>query len=488
MLLKDLSFRRLFACNLYKNLRLGLAELSLTADFVHTDRGDPYPLLEKAEGTSETVAAGAYTVNGRVMRLFAAYFPFAVCECRLRRLDGRAGFAFVREEGRVTAAFSTAPDGTLRVTFDDGKTAKTLETGEPFEKDLPLQIACRAEAFDVYCGALLRYAGSFSSPVFADGRAEKVFTGAKIAFFADGNVTTSKVSAFLDCGIAQADVRPVCYENGEVIAENGKITLTASLRLQAGTYQGVLAWTPGTSDFALVGAIFFDAGDGVWQNDVATSLKFDRRHGRWLLWTCVFSHGHVLAHASFDGDVRYGVNVVGVTPLPAMRGTDDDTVLCGKPDDEDPDFLFDEKSGKWLLSVCRMTQRDGQKRYRYHLFTSDDPFEGYTFLAASATGDETGGSLISFGGALQFACGSDYDRRSVYRLYTLPDMAQPSPIRCDLPDGGFRGWGTLIPVRKGARTHVYHVTFDRMRASDWNWSYGNLYVFEAILPPESPKF
>jgi hypothetical protein len=48
------------------------------------------------------------------------------------------------------------------------------------------------------------------------------------------------------------------------------------------------------------------------------------------------------------------------------------------------------------------------------------------------------------------------------------------------PDGGFRGWGTLMPIRQGSRTRYYWLTFDRRLGSDFNWSYGNLYCFEAF--------
>ena len=48
----------------------------------------------------------------------------------------------------------------------------------------------------------------------------------------------------------------------------------------------------------------------------------------------------------------------------------------------------------------------------------------------------------------------------------------------NFPDGGFRGWGTVIPVKQGTRTRYYWLTFDRHRGSDYNWSYGNLYCFE----------
>ena len=33
---------------------------------------------------------------------------------------------------------------------------------------------------------------------------------------------------------------------------------------------------------------------------------------RWKIWMCSFSHGHILGHAQFKHDVRFGVNVLDV--------------------------------------------------------------------------------------------------------------------------------------------------------------------------------
>ena len=47
------------------------------------------------------------------------------------------------------------------------------------------------------------------------------------------------------------------------------------------------------------------------------------------------------------------------------------------------------------------------------------------------------------------------------------------------PDGGFRGWGTVVPIKLGSRNRYFWLTFDRHNGSNYNWSYGNLYCFEA---------
>jgi hypothetical protein len=66
-------------------------------------------------------------------------------------------------------------------------------------------------------------------------------------------------------------------------------------------------------------------------------------------------------------------------------------------------------------------------------------------------------------------------------VYDLHDLSKVDYIRCDFDDGGFRGWGTVIPVPCGNRTKYMWMTFDRHGGSSYNWSYGNIYVYESDL-------
>lgn len=275
-------------------------------------------------------------------------------------------------------------------------------------------------------------------------------------------------------------MRPIRYENGEILQEGGKVFLTMSVRMQAQAYQGVFSWVPGTCEFALVGALFYDAGDGCWGNDVAASILYHRGEKKWYVWLCSFCRGHVLAHGVAQGDVRFGVNVIDIELMQKMpEGTPDECFL-GKPGDEDPDFVYDEKSGRWLMTVCRLLGWDKERPYRYFLFSSDQPFTGYTFVARSESGSETGGSIVPTDEGYAFVCGSSFDRRAEYHDYLLPDLYNYGLLRCDYDDGGFRGWGTLMPVWCGSRRRVFWLTFDRNCGSSFNWSYGNIYCFEAV--------
>ena len=83
-------------------------------------------------------------------------------------------------------------------------------------------------------------------------------------------------------------------------------------------------------------------------------------------------------------------------------------------------------------------------------------------------------------GKFYFACGNNFHAISDYRVYEWGKFDSFTNLKCDYPDGGFRGWATIMPIRYGSRMKYYWLTFDRMLMSNINnWSYGNLYCFEA---------
>jgi len=148
--------------------------------------------------------------------------------------------------------------------------------------------------------------------------------------------------------------------------------------------------------------------------------------------------------------------------------------FAGFEGDEDPDFFFDAERKKWLMAICRLDP--SSRKYRYVFFESDDAFEGYTCIGMGQPGEETGGSFVKIDGELHFVCGNSFSAASDYRIYRKDGMHK---AHFDFPDGGFRGWGTVIPVRQGSRMRYYWLTFDRHNGSGYNWSYGNFYCFEA---------
>ena len=472
---KNIEFKRLFALNFYKNRKLNIGEMSLGKDFVTGPNGDPYPLLFKTEDCREEICRHTYTVHtGGAKRYLCRFFPYASYEIAADVSHGLAGLCFSLPK-------------TDAVTISLSADALTLSCGERTERhplpewknaDAAMTVSCRPGAFDVYFEnrGHLEHACTFPVPSFADSHRYDLFREGKVAICLANGATLYKASAFIDSGISIADPRTVRYENGEPMYENGKIYLTASIRLQSGSMQGVFSWVPGTAEFELVGVIYYDSGDGKWCRDVAASILYHREKKRWYLWVCSFAHDHILGHAEFEGDPRFGINVIDIALMEKAKAGECFTDFVGFEGDEDPDFFWDAEIQKWRMAICRVNPET--KRYRYVFFESDDPFSGYRYVGQGLEGAETGGSFVKMDGELYFLCGNDFKAVSDYRIYSKDGMVN---AKFDLPDGGFRGWGTLIPVRMGSRTRLYWITFDRHRGSDYPWSYGNLHCFEAMI-------
>lgn len=483
MKLTDMTFHRRFSLNFYKNLKLKLGEMSFTKDFVNTTRGDLYPILDKSGVYTEKIAGNRYRFTsageGWITRLLGQFFPYATYEMTLDSLDGDAGFTFILPENRTCSIGFTAHGASLEAYFRWNGEEERVPADGSFRSGIRLVVTVRRNAFDLYYdnGQALAYIRSFVCEGMEDAAYRRVFIASSAAVSVAGSAVLSAVSFYMDCGISQADIRPIRYENGEVMIENGKIYLTMSIRMQAECYQGVFSWVPGTAQFELTGALFYDAGDDLWGNDVAASILYHRGEGLWYIWVCSFCRGHILGHAAAKGDVRFGVNVLDITLMEKLPEGMPDTEFLGKRGDEDPDFFYDAASGLWRMSLCRVSSGTGE--YSYFFFESDKPFEGYRCVGHTGSGAETGGSFVKADGELYFVCGNSFDKRADYRVYQWGTFDTFGSLHCDYDDGGFRGWGTVIPCPVGSRTRYFWLTFDRHGGSDYGWSYGNLYCFEA---------
>ena len=464
MRIYEKTFHRLFAQTMYKTLRLPMGQMTFTKDFVHDTRGDLYPVLEKDPSCREVLEQGCYRAEGNVTRLLGQFFPYATYEVVFSELTGVVGFRF-----QIASAQA-------ELIYDGGQ----LRLGEErFTPDVPLDtlmVSCRPGAFDVYTrtGENARFLYTFLCTAFAEAHDQREFGAGWAALTVKGSVKIRKAEFYVDCGISQADIRPIRYEDGRVMLQQGKLYFTASIRMQEQMFQGVFSWVPGTAEIALTGVIFYDVGDGKWCGDVAASVLYHREKEMWYLWVCSFNHGHVLAHSAFSGDPRFGVNVIDITLM--EKGAEDAPItdFTAKVNDEDPDFYYDREAGLWRMAICRIDP--AVRGYRYMFFESEEPFSGYRYIGCGQDGAETGGSFVHLPGETVFCCGNDFHKVSDYRIYTEHGLYKG---KFDFPDGGFRGWGTLIPVPVGSRTRYFWLTFDRHNGSNYNWSYGNFYCFEA---------
>lgn len=473
--MKDLlntEFKRVFSFSPYKSMRLPLAQMSFCKDFVNDRRGDLYPIMQKSEDCAEAVLQNRYILQGgSIQRLVCRFFPYATYELKANVKRGAVGLSFLMPHCEA----SVTVDGT-KALYACGEAYEELALPSFVGSELTVIVSCRPGAFDLYFeqNGKPEYLGSFNEDKCKDSDLYAVFSDSKVALIASGEVTVVSLCSYVDNGISIADMRPIRYENGEVMTEGGKVYLTVSLRLQAGCLQGVISWVPGTMEMELCGALFYDSGDGKWCGDVAASILYHREEKQWYLWVCSFAHDHVLGHACFEGDPRFGVNVIDLTLMPKAAEGADMTEFVGFSGDEDPDFFYDKERGKWMMAVCRLDPTI--KQYKYVFFESDSPFENYRCIGKGIDGGETGGSFVKVNGELFFLCGNDFHKRANYRIYHKSGMTEAN---FDYDDGGFRGWGTLMPVKMGSRTRCFWMTFDRHNASAYNWSYGNVYCFEA---------
>jgi len=536
----EMKFRRRFSINPYKTLRMKLGEMSCYKDWVNDRRGDPYPVIvtTEREGAAifETLPGARYRAENRTdrplmkARLLGQHFPYATYEIALDELpeDGRSGLGVqIFASGEEESDYSPADEpclgflaanfgGRMRIirTLMVGGAAQdeeVIESDIGYEPGMSLIVTSRGLFFDVYLkkGNLPAYICTFEVQEMKHILRYNTFTRSTAALLVSlqpGASAQGAAEFFLEGGVSHADMKCMHYENGMPIMKDGKLFMTMSVRLQAGGFQMVVSWNPSTAEMKMEGAFFFDLGDGAWCADIASTVVYNRKTDEWYVWACAFSHGHILCHAVSYADLRYGIHVLDAERMPIeylekTEGEDslaltsggslngrpcvsDDTLFFGKFGDEDPDLVYDEKRGKWLLIFCRNTQDGDDNPYRYYLFESDDPFTGFTFVDRTREGSNTGGSIIRVGGEQYLLCGSGFNQRARYQLHPLSDLSRCTLMKFDYDDGGFRGWGQLIPVPCGRRTRYVWMTFDRHNGSSYNWSYGNIHVFEADLMNE----
>ena len=490
MKLYDLEFKRIFSTSNRRKYRIPAGGMSFLNEIIGDKRSDLYPVLNSEGEINESVSGGVYTassdVGGSVARLIGSFFPYYTYSISIESInEAKVGIRIDHPIHRLTASFS---ESSASVEFM-GRTILSKECD--VRAGDTVSVTLRAGGVSLY---RLRDGKEMLIDDFCDNAndsaikdlsenglyallSEKIYKEAHAALEVDlsanSELKLSDVSVYLSGGIGQADIRPMKYENGEVITEGGRVFLTASERLETGAYQSILSWLPTTSDIRMEGALFFDLGDGVASNDVATTAIFDREAKEWYIWFCAFSHGHALARAKTRADIRRGISIIDATPLPKLP--EDDKINLGAVfGDEDPDLI--KVGNEWHLAVCRC-ESDG---YHYYRFTSSDPLDNFTLADRTPGKEKTGGSFVSFEGEIYFVCGSDFKRRAVYEVYELNDFSSPHPLKHDFDDGGFRGWGSVFGLDIGTRRRYFHLTFDRFLTSKkWNWSYGNIYAFEA---------
>ena len=463
---------------MYKNMQILIGEMNFLKDFVNDTRGDLYPLVKKDEGCHESVGGNRYSVEGgNAERVFCQFFPFATYEMVAEEVCGEVGFVFRMPRAAASVTVAARGNG-ITLNYKCGEHTESIAMPDTFSENSPWLVTCRPGFFDVYYiqngGAV--YFHTFDEPQFAESNRYSDFKDSYVSVAACGNVSIAKVTSAIDNGVSIADFRAIKYADGTPIHENGKVYFTASIRTHAGNYQSIFSWVPGTMQLEMTGILFFDHGDGFWRGYIASTLVYHREKKLWYVWVSSFEHDHILAYGSFVGDPRFGIGVADVKLMDRATEKNSMTDFVGYFRDEDPDLIYDTENDRWLLAICRIDPEI--KRYRYVFYESNDPFVGFRCIGCGVQEEssETGGSFVKVNGEIHFVCGNTFDRRSEYRIYNKDGMKL---AKFRYPDGGFRGWGCVIPVTLGSRTRYFWLTFDRHNGSSYNWSYGNVYCFEA---------
>ncbi len=468
-------FKRKFSMPMFKNLYIKLGEMSFSKDFIKAvEVADLYPIIEKSSDCDEFIKENLYHLkNGTVERWFCEFFPHASYEIFADIIDGKAGLSFKLPDAKAEVLFDEN-----NLYFTCGETTDISALPEYINGDVDMVVTCEPSYFNIYfrINGELEHFKSYCIAEFADSHNYKLFSNGYAGIKAEGDIIIRKASAYLDNGVSQADMRPIRYENGDIMVESGKIYMTISARQHMGGYQAIYSWVPGTAEIEMCGAIFFDCGDNRWCGDIASSILFNRKTHQWYIWYASFSHGHILGHSVVENDVRFGINVIDSKLMDKAQENSDRREFLGFPSDEDPDFFYDEKTDKWYMAICRHDPEIS--RYKYHFFESDKPFEDYKFIGKGVDGSETGGSFVRINNERHFVCGNGFKVTSNYRIYSK-DGVQDAVF--DYPDGGYRGWGTLMPIKSGSRTRYFWWTFDRQKGGDGTWTYGNIYCFEADI-------
>ena len=87
----------------------------------------------------------------------------------------------------------------------------------------------------------------------------------------------SRAEQYLTCGTGQADPKVLHYENGEPIAKDDTIWIAMTTRGYdpiPASHQGLYRYNIKTHEWALVGDMTFDQGDGVLRGWHATDIFY----------------------------------------------------------------------------------------------------------------------------------------------------------------------------------------------------------------------
>jgi hypothetical protein len=289
----------------------------------------------------------------------------------------------------------------------------------------------------------------------------------------DGQVTVNRVEMALTTGVGLADIRPITYENGDPLLDQGRLWYTMTIRGRDLPHhiQGVFSMNPTVFDLKLEGVILFDLNDGLLRNEIGSHVYYDRKHDIWRGLTCGFTafanrdkEKKQLFAIESKRDPRFGFSVMNAVPFDMVG------------DIEDPYIFFDSAAKKWRMLTCQI-----HNGYKNFIWESDHWDKGYKRIAGPVEHNSTGVCVLKVGDKLYCVSGSS--EREIF-IYTYPDLKEAGTLKMDLPPwnetSGTRVWPNIVQLPEGYPFKYVALMMDRFNYPGLkgpNWSYGALYLY-----------
>ncbi len=311
---------------------------------------------------------------------------------------------------------------------------------------------------------------------YIDLRSKYCFNSFQSSLFVklkQGVVEVNKVTMALTTGMGLADIRPITYENGDPMLDQGRLWYTMSIRGRALPHhiQGVFSMNPTVFDIKFEGIILFDRNDGILRNEIASHIFYDRKNEIWHGLTTGFSayanpekEKKKLLAVESEKDPRFGFSVMQAVPF-GMVGSF-----------EDPHIIYDSEVDKWRMLTCVK-----QGEFKAIMLESDYWNKDYIQIAGPVEHNSTGTSIHKIGD--KHYCFSGSAEREIF-IYTYPNLKEVGTLKMDLPPwsetSGTRVWPNVVQLPEGYSLKYVALMMDRfnypgMKGS--NWTYGALYLY-----------
>lgn len=284
----------------------------------------------------------------------------------------------------------------------------------------------------------------------------------------DFTMSVSAASMYL-AGNGHADPRIVSYEDGTPIQSGETVWVCMTTRGSTipDAYEGVYALNTTTGELTAAGAIFCDRGDGIWRNETAGHLMFDRVAQQWRY----FAIGHsdspgprYVYLASTSADLRFGMNLV---PVSQVNITGDDGLTTFY---EDFYPIWDSAASKWVASASKNANTTAR-------LEATVPAGPWTETLNTGNVNETGNLIVKSGANRYVLAGTGNSGASnSYIVRDYNTLASLGNVAVDFSTGGARVWPCLFPVKTASGIRWHMLSFDRTIPAG-TYSYGRLHLY-----------